>query len=206
MESIPKKSGIYQIRNLVNGKVYVGSSVNLNRRRNVHFYKLRHNMHDNLKLQNAFNKYGETSFVFEIIEIVDDKCQLLNKEQYYIDKYNVIQEGYNILPNAYSTLGFCPSAESRNKMSIAHKGKHISEEQKRKISIGNTGRKRTEEQKCNISNNRKGKGARQVVCLETKQIFNSINEASGGLIDTSSISKCCRGLRETAGGYHWEYV
>ena len=130
MESIPKKSGIYQIRNLVNGKIYVGSSVNLNRRKNKHFYKLRHNMHANLKLQNAFNKYGETAFIFEIIEIVDDKHQLLNREQYYIDKYNVVQEGYNILPNAYSTLGVYPTAETRHKMSIAQKGRRHTEEAK----------------------------------------------------------------------------
>lgn len=206
MESIPKKSGIYQIRNLVNGKIYVGSSVNLNRRKNKHFYKLRHNMHANLKLQNAFNKYGETAFIFEIIEIVDDKHQLLNREQYYIDKYNVVQDGYNILPNAYSTLGFYPTAETRHKMSIAQKGRCHTEEAKRKISISNTGRRRTEEQKRRISDNRKGKGTQQVICLETKQTFNSIKEASGGLIDPSSISKCCRGHRETAGGYHWAYV
>lgn len=47
MESIPKKSGIYQIRTLVNGKIYVGSSVNLRARRNRHFSNLRRNEHPN---------------------------------------------------------------------------------------------------------------------------------------------------------------
>lgn len=84
MESIPKKSGIYQIRNLVNGKVYVGSAVNLRTRRNRHFSYLRNNCHANRKLQNAFNKYGEENIVFEVVEIVADKYNLLEREQYYI--------------------------------------------------------------------------------------------------------------------------
>ena len=47
MESIPKKSGIYQIRNLVNGKIYVGSAVNLRARMQSHFGELKNNKHNN---------------------------------------------------------------------------------------------------------------------------------------------------------------
>ena len=58
MESIPKKSGIYQIRNLVNGKIYVGSSVNLETRKTPHYWELENNRHNNQHLQRAYNKYG----------------------------------------------------------------------------------------------------------------------------------------------------
>ena len=69
MGDIPRKSGIYQIRNLVNGKVYVGSAVNLQHRRREHRSDLRNGNHHSIKLQRAYNKYGESSFAFEILEI-----------------------------------------------------------------------------------------------------------------------------------------
>ena len=92
MESIPKKSGIYQIRNLVNGKVYVGSAVNLRARMQSHFGELKNNKHNNRHLQRAYDKYGLDKFVFEVLEYVE-KDMLLEREQYYIDTLNVVNEG-----------------------------------------------------------------------------------------------------------------
>ena len=47
---------------------------------------------------------------------------------------------------------------------------------------------------------------KKIICLETKEIFDSIKTASEKTkIDSSSLSKVCKGKRETAGGYHWEY-
>lgn len=48
---------------------------------------------------------------------------------------------------------------------------------------------------------------KKVRCVELNLLFNSLNEAAifCGLKDASSISKCCKGKRETAAGYHWEY-
>ena len=103
MESIPKKSGIYQIRNLVNGKIYVGSSINLRKRLKDHFRDLRNNRHVNQHLQKAYNKYGLDKFVFEVLEYVE-KDMLLEREQYYIDTLNVVNEGYNIRPIAAHTF------------------------------------------------------------------------------------------------------
>ena len=77
-------SGIYQIENKINSKVYIGSSNNIKRRWQKHKALLRHNKHPNSHLQAAWNKYGEDSFEFSIIE----ECSLsdlLNKEQYYLD-------------------------------------------------------------------------------------------------------------------------
>lgn len=132
------KSGVYQIRNLVNNKVYVGSAVDINRRKREHYAQLSKGKHCNQKLQNAYNKYGVENFSFEIVESVEDPQQLISREQYYIDKFNAVNEGYNICPIAGNTLGVYPSNESRQKMSKAHKGvgKGIpkSEEHKKKIS------------------------------------------------------------------------
>ena len=48
---------------------------------------------------------------------------------------------------------------------------------------------------------------RRVLCVESNEAFRSAKEAGERLgIDRSAISKCCKGKRETAGGYHWEYA
>lgn len=52
------KAGIYQITNKVNGNCYIGSSVDLQRRRKQHFNSLANDIHVNARLQNAYNKYG----------------------------------------------------------------------------------------------------------------------------------------------------
>ena len=54
-----QKSGIYIIENKVNGKKYVGQSVNIGSRKSKHFGELKRGTHHNGYLQNAYNKHGE---------------------------------------------------------------------------------------------------------------------------------------------------
>jgi len=114
-------SGIYIIENLSNGKRYVGSAVNLNSRKSCHFTSLVKNKHANVKLQSAWNKYGECCFIFYVIEYVDDKTKLIEREQYWIDALNVVEDGYNISPSAGSLLGFKHSAEFRARCKVLGK-------------------------------------------------------------------------------------
>jgi group I intron endonuclease len=90
-------SGIYCIKNIINNKVYIGSSINLNGREYKHFWMLKKNKHDNQFLQNSFNKYGEKSFVFEVLEECHPEL-LINLENYHIikNKSNEISFGYNL--------------------------------------------------------------------------------------------------------------
>ena len=155
MESISKKSGIYQIRNLVNGKVYVGSAVNLRARMQSHFGELKNNKHNNRHLQRAYDKYGLDKFVFEVLEYVE-KDMLLEREQYYIDTLNAVKEGYNLSPTAGSLLGFKLSEEAKTKISKGNKGKKRSAECIKQIRERNLGRRLTEEQKAKISAKTKG--------------------------------------------------
>ena len=99
-EDLKCKSGIYQIRNLVNDKIYIGSTENLLIRKKYHFYTLKKLIHRNNKLQNSYNKYGKENFIFEVIEFVEDTDKLLEIEQYWIDKLNIVEKGYNIQPIA----------------------------------------------------------------------------------------------------------
>lgn len=85
-------SGIYQIENKVNSKVYIGSSNNIKRRWQKHKALLRHNKHQNSHLQAAWNKYGEDNFIFSIIELCSIDS-LLDREQYFI---NIRNPEYNL--------------------------------------------------------------------------------------------------------------
>src|SRR5258707_535337 len=76
-------SGIYCIENLVNGKKYIGLSINIEDRWYVHKTTLRGNYHDNSYLQNAWNKYGENNFECWIIE----KCGKNKKKCKTTSKY-----------------------------------------------------------------------------------------------------------------------
>lgn len=63
--------GIYRIRNLVNGKFFVGSSLNLHGKSNSFKFQLRSGLHVNSELQKDFNIFGEENFVFEIVDLLE---------------------------------------------------------------------------------------------------------------------------------------
>ena len=88
---------VYKIKNLVNNKVYIGSTVNTKNREYKHFWMLNKGIHDNEHLQKSFNKYGSKNFVFEIVETCEEK-DLFIKENYYIEffKSNTFECGYNL--------------------------------------------------------------------------------------------------------------
>ncbi len=110
-------SGIYKITNLVNKKFYIGSAVNFKIRFSTHISELNSNTHSNKHLQNAWNKYGKENFLFEILESVENKENLLLREQYYFDTLN---PEYNICKKAGNNLGIKYSEESRKKISENH--------------------------------------------------------------------------------------
>ena len=97
MGGIYISKGIYKITNINNNKVYIGSSSDIERRFSEHKRDLKENKHHSYKMQNDFNlNKNIEDFVFEIIEYVDgSKSDLFRKEQFYIDKYDAYNNGYN---------------------------------------------------------------------------------------------------------------
>lgn len=95
-----KVIGIYTIQNKLDNKIYVGQSVNVYNRLIHHRKKLRANNHDNEHLQNAYNKYGEESFLFELLVECDDRF-LNSEEAYWCNILNCYDNnyGYNLVIN-----------------------------------------------------------------------------------------------------------
>ena len=103
--------GIYKITNTISGKIYIGSSLHVERRLTDHKYLLKNNKHHSIKLQNSWNKHGSENFKFEIIEECNDE-NYLEREQYYLNKLlkcdeylekgnkYFLEKGYNILPKS----------------------------------------------------------------------------------------------------------
>lgn len=77
-------SGIYQIRNIINNKVYIGSAFILYDRFRSHKSSLNSNKHNNNHLQKSYNKYGSESFTFEVLEVLDNIDNIYKIEQDYI--------------------------------------------------------------------------------------------------------------------------
>ena len=68
-----KPAGIFQVKNMVNGKVLLGSSLNLEGPLNSQKFMLTIGSHRNKTLQNDWNEYGKDNFVFEILETIKIK-------------------------------------------------------------------------------------------------------------------------------------
>lgn len=125
--------GIYKITNLTNNKVYIGQSVDiLNKRWPLHVCLLNNGTHDNIHLQNAWNKYGENNFEFSII-IRCEQIELNDYEKHYISLYKSYNPefGYNL---TLGGEGCIPTEETKKKMSEAHIGLLGTAESKRKQS------------------------------------------------------------------------
>lgn len=77
-------SGVYQIRNIINGKVYIGSAANVTDRWLKHRRLLVAGRHHSIALQRAWLKYGSNSFAFEVLATVPES-DLLRAEQQHLD-------------------------------------------------------------------------------------------------------------------------
>ena len=174
------------------GKKYIGiTSAGVEKRwqngrgyfRNVYFTK-------------AIKKYGWDNFTHEIVAEGLNKTEAEEIEKTLIARYQANNKsyGYNIKSGGDSN------------------GKHA-EESKRLMSENRKGkgtRPRTETTRQRRRENHKG-GSRSkaVLCVETKTIYESINDAARAVnINKKVISNCCRGVEHynTAAGYHWRFI
>lgn len=129
-----KEKGVYVIKNKINNNVYIGSTtMYFLKRFHHHLSMLRANKHKNKYLQNAWNKYGEENFEFNILEVCN-KEECLNREQYYIDMYK--DSSYNINPLASGTPNL--SQETINRRAATMKEKFAKGEIQSNFKKGHT--------------------------------------------------------------------
>lgn len=184
--------GVYQIRCLVNGKAYVGGTVDLRRRLLGHLRNLHAGRHHSLKLQRAWARYGPEAFVFEVLE-TSSREGIQAAEQRWLDKTQAFTRhgGYNICPEGRLRLGVSPSPETRAKMSASQVGRKLSSEQvagmrermlghspspetRQKIAASSRGRQHTDESRRKIGEAHRGK----VVSEQTRARLSEANRGS----------------------------
>lgn len=114
---------IYRISCVKTKKFYIGSTKNLKVRWKRHRDGLRANKHHSIHLQRSFNKHGELSFIFAVVETVDDILFLHAREQFWLWRNKGML--YNMSPTAGSVFGVKHSKKARRKHSLRMRGNTI---------------------------------------------------------------------------------
>jgi group I intron endonuclease len=201
-----KISGVYEIKNTLNNHRYVGSSVNILKRFMSHKYSLWNGKHRSIKLQRAWDKYGEEHFEFNILETCESiKDTLLFIEQKYLD----LKPEYNILYIAGSSLGCICSEETKLKISSSKKGKkpksRLSEEELKLV--------RERQSVSALKSNRVKKMRKAIIMLdkltneELKEFDSAVQAAIflGSRNKQTNISSSACKKRDCASGYKWKF-
>jgi group I intron endonuclease len=188
-------AGVYAIKNMVSGRHYVGSSVDIDKRWKCHIKGLGDGIHHSWSLQRAWVKPGAT-FEFRVLEIVNvlfltckqRKLLLLTREQYWIDQLHAgcPHRGYNMHPVAGRPLGHKWSVEARMAQSARMLGRKLgkypashgasvsarrtgikaSAETRAKMSAVRMGRKLSEETRAKISAAKMGRKRSPETCAK----------------------------------------
>ena len=194
-------SGIYSIKNNINGKMYIGQSVHIYSRWSSHKSKLRKGIHGNPYLQNAWNKYGEDNFTFSIIKQCD-KFELDKYEIYYINYYNSLNGkfGYNL--DYGGNTHKIRSKETIEKI-VKNRKYKCSDETKKRLSEVNTGKQIPYETRRKISEHHKNAIKQGTMKPKTEHLSKYVEEQkkpincytkNGFYKKYNSIHECCREL------------
>ena len=175
--------GIYKIENKVNGKVYIGQSIDIKTRWKCHISYLNNNTHNNKHLQSAWDKYGKENFSFNVVEECDVE-DLNEREIYWINKYNsyINKNGYNLTLGGDGGRTIEP--ETIEKIYDLYNNGYIAVEISEQLDIYiKTVYKYlkigTKNGLCNYDAKRDmlKLHSKKIICLNTKKIFNSVMEA-----------------------------
>lgn len=216
---------VYQHKNKINGKMYFGITSRTPSERwgkNGSYYKTTPHFYS------AIQKYGWDNFEHNILYQNLTKEEACEIEKSLIKKYKTQNRkfGYNILEGGQATELPIEVREKMSKAMMGNKnglGHPCSEEKKKKISDSQKGRKLSEEHKRKLSeaakqrhvpcsqNKRKKLSQnypkqKRVYCVETDTIYRSVQECARQLhLYATNVSKVCRGIHQTTGGYHLKY-
>ena len=200
---------IYVITNKINKKQYVGQTCqSIHRRWQMHQHDARYKQNQTRPICRALNKYGVDNFIINKLEECDEK-DLNEREQYWIQKLDTYNNGYN------ATLGG-DSRRYYDYEAIANKMKELKSSKKVQNYFNcskNTVRTACKELNVLIpSVQEQQQKAVAMIDIKTNEIiktFKSTREAARFINkpdSSSNISGVCRGKRKTAYGYKWQYI
>lgn len=222
-------SGIYKIENLINHHKYIGLSKDISNRWRGHKsnYNNPNNKDYNMVIYQAMRKYGIENFSFELLEECAEE-KLNEREQYWINYYDSYYNGYN------STLGGDESHIHIGQPIEAYdlNGNYITTYPNMTEAAKAIGVSRNTIYGIIHNNRLSTKGYQFKLVNDSKEIkpyksrqggklpvyqkddngniintFESIKEAAITLgIDSSTITKCCKGKLKHCGGFKWEYA
>lgn len=217
--------GIYKITNKLDGRVYIGQSIDIKSRINDHFYKNFKDEDLHGKLDKDIRKIGVKNFKWEVLKECSRE-ELNQYEKEYISLYNSNDplKGYNITGGGsplyngqerpiidiqtlkvYSSLNECAKILNLNIGDISRVCNHLygTIQGHHFMFLDEYNEKGIVEYKP-VENHGK---AKTVKCIETNQIFESAHEAGRQMgLNFRLISAVCNGKRNTTGGYHFIYM
>lgn len=203
---------IYKITNSVNGKCYIGkTSRTLNRRFAEHKANMKNGA--DRPLYRAMRKYGVENFLIESLDFVSTDTEAIQREKYYIEKFNTLADGYNATSGG-DGRAYLP----QEKIYELHQSKltcvkiasvlACSAEQVSNIlrDMGIT----TESLKVAASNDRKKPVAKIDIrtgeILDTYPSLKDAGRAMGSEQKKQHIGAVCNNKRKMAYGFHWKFL
>ena len=202
---------IYQIKNKINGKIYVGKTLGLPEHRwKEHIHDYSREEYRDRPLYRAFAKYGVENFEFSVIEQCSD-LDVNDREVYWIEHYGSFKNGYNATFGGDGKhycdydLIFALYKEGKNVIEIAELTHYdVGTCKKALDNRGVTHQDRVSRGREKIN--------KVVLQLDVKTneiigVYSSIQKAYDALGKQHSghIASVCNGKRKTAYGYKWKY-
>lgn len=117
-------TGIYAICNTTSNKYYIGQAKDIHQRWIQHRSRLKCGTHENCHLQASYDKYGEDSFEYSVLEECS-KDLLNDREQYYIEQYDSYGNGYNLDKGGAGCPGYKHTEEEILKMRMVQNPKVV---------------------------------------------------------------------------------
>lgn len=200
-------TGVYTITCLVNNKIYVGKAVNVGERLNTHRYELREGKHQNSHLQNAWNKYKEKNFKFEILEECHEDF-LCSQEHYWCNLLNTRDRKYGY--NLANTHPECRNRKTESEITKRTQTRRRNAEERGywvpesyRLRLKQTSKISPKMREKQLERSRK-----KVVKMDMEgnelQIYSSMVEAAqDNNLWTQGISLACSGKYKQCGGFKW---
>ena len=211
---------IYKITNNINGKMYIGQTINTLQKRFNDHCRMPKRKKDIAIINSAIHKYGKENFTVEELCTANNHKELDKYEIYFIALYNTVKIGYNVSLGGNGRGKV--SNETRRKISIAHTGKRWSQKQKDHLSQL---KKKLYKDKTNhpfygkyhnndtkkkiiIANQKNAKPVLQSdIDGKTINKYRSLwLAAKENNLYPESIKRVCSGKQKTSGGFKWAFV